>query len=240
MAEATYRIAYGPQTENGTYHFVLSQTLLDAEGFQLDQDADGVPGEPEDTFAFTLILDTTLPRITQHSPSGGVPLGLGSMEIEFNEAIDAATFNPADAAIITPAGETNAITGVQALTSNRFRITFPPFTASGIHQLRVGPSVQDLAGNSLDQDQDGIAGEGGDDVYDACFYVHGSAGAGLLSWWRAEGNAFDNSSANDGTLVNGADFAPGKIGSAFVFSHTSDSVRVPHSEQFQFGLLTSA
>src|SRR5205814_3031119 len=38
---------------------------------------------------------------------------------------------------------------------------------------------------------------------------------GLLSWWRAEGNALDQQGGNNGALINGAGFAPGESGSAF-------------------------
>ncbi len=36
--------------------------------------------------------------------------------------------------------------------------------------------------------------------------------AGLVSWWPGDGNAKDIISGNDGTLVNGATFATGKVG----------------------------
>src|SRR5262249_38108336 len=41
------------------------------------------------------------------------------------------------------------------------------------------------------------------------------APAGLLSWWRGEGSASDVLGASNGTLLNGATFAPGKVGQAF-------------------------
>ena len=36
--------------------------------------------------------------------------------------------------------------------------------------------------------------------------------AGLVSWWAGDGNANDIVGGNDGTLVNGATFAPGMVG----------------------------
>ena len=55
VGDRTYRIDLPfPLTENGPYHFRLLPTLRDAEGFPLDQDADGIPGEPlDDVYAFT-------------------------------------------------------------------------------------------------------------------------------------------------------------------------------------------
>jgi len=51
-------------TENGRYNFTLLPDLRDEEGFPLDQNANGIPGEPvDDDYRFTIILDTVAPRI---------------------------------------------------------------------------------------------------------------------------------------------------------------------------------
>lgn len=50
------------------------------------------------------------------------------------------------------------------------------------------------------------------------------APAGLVSWWPGDGNANDIVSTNDGTLVNGATFAPGQVDSAFSFDGVDDRV----------------
>jgi hypothetical protein len=49
----------------------------------------------------------------------------------------------------------------------------------------------------------------------------GRADAALISYWSGDGNADDSVGPNSGTLVNGASFAPGKIGQAFSFDGTS-------------------
>ncbi len=60
--------------------------------------------------------------------------------------------------------------------------------------------------------------------------------AGLISWWPADGNANDIQDGNDGTLVGGAGFAAGEIGSAFVFGGVSaDGVVVPDAPSLDFG-----
>ncbi|HEX2711542.1 MAG TPA: LamG-like jellyroll fold domain-containing protein, partial [Candidatus Acidoferrales bacterium] len=43
-------------------------------------------------------------------------------------------------------------------------------------------------------------------------------GAGLVSWWQAEGNALDALGQNNGTLGEVVNFVPGKVGQAFSFS----------------------
>ncbi|MGB5345602.1 MAG: LamG-like jellyroll fold domain-containing protein, partial [Woeseia sp.] len=53
-------------------------------------------------------------------------------------------------------------------------------------------------------------------IYDA-----GSASQ-PVSLWRADGDALDSVGGNDGTLVNGAGFAPGRVGQAFSLSNASN------------------
>jgi hypothetical protein len=54
------------------------------------------------------------------------------------------------------------------------------------------------------------------------------APAGLVSWWQAQSNALDSIGTNHATLMNGATFAPGEVGSGFVFSGTgNDYVALP-------------
>ncbi len=52
--------------------------------------------------------------------------------------------------------------------------------------------------------------------------------SGTVSWYRAEGNANDTVGGNNGTLVGGATFAPGRVGQAFDFdAATNSGVIVP-------------
>ena len=52
---------------------------------------------------------------------------------------------------------------------------------------------------------------------------------GLISWWKAENNAYDSVGGNHGTLQDGATYATGKVGQAFSFDGSSDSVTVGDS-----------
>ena len=52
--------------------------------------------------------------------------------------------------------------------------------------------------------------------------------SGLVSWWRAEGNALDSAGSNNGALSGGASFATGEVGQAFSFDGTGE-VAVPSS-----------
>jgi hypothetical protein len=60
--------------------------------------------------------------------------------------------------------------------------------------------------------------------------------AGLVSWWRSESNALDSVGSNNGVLVNGTGFAPGKVGTAFSLDGASQYVRVNGTPSLNVGL----
>ena len=62
------------------------------------------------------------------------------------------------------------------------------------------------------------------------------APSGLVSWWRAEGDASDSLRTNNGVLEGGVGFAAGEVGQAFTFNGTNADVRVPASASLNVGL----
>ncbi|MGC3959828.1 MAG: LamG domain-containing protein [Verrucomicrobiota bacterium] len=62
-----------------------------------------------------------------------------------------------------------------------------------------------------------------------CFTVP----AGLVGWWRAEGDATDYTGANSGSFPFGSAFAPGVVGQAFDFDGSSRRVSIPDSPALQ-------
>ncbi len=59
--------------------------------------------------------------------------------------------------------------------------------------------------------------------------------SGLVSWWRAEGDANDSFGTHNGTLQGGAGFAAGEDGQAFDFSNGTGFVLVPDDPSWNFG-----
>ena len=171
VADRTYRVDFPILSENGRYHFTVLPAVLDVESVPLDQDADGIPGEAEDEYSFLLILDAVPPRITNHTLAGDIADTVNHVDIWFSETIDKTTFTTADVSIVKPNNQTVAATTIEEVGFNRFRVTFAEQTLVGQYNVKVGPNIADLAGNLLDQDRDGQAGETADDVYDATFNV---------------------------------------------------------------------
>jgi hypothetical protein len=60
------------------------------------------------------------------------------------------------------------------------------------------------------------------------------APSGLVGWWRAESNALDSVGGNNGVLMNGAGYAPGKVGTAFQFNGVDSRVDLGDPENLKF------
>jgi hypothetical protein len=61
------------------------------------------------------------------------------------------------------------------------------------------------------------------------------APSGLVSWWRAEGNANDSIGTNNGTPTGGITYTNGEVGQAFVFNNTTSYIPVPASPGLNVG-----
>jgi hypothetical protein len=57
----------------------------------------------------------------------------------------------------------------------------------------------------------------------------------MVSWWPGDGNANDIQGSNNGTLLNGATFAPGMVGQAFSFDGVDDEISIAHTPALNFG-----
>jgi hypothetical protein len=58
---------------------------------------------------------------------------------------------------------------------------------------------------------------------------------GLIGWWPADGHTEELIFGNDGELIAGATYGPGKVGQAFRFDGLDDYVEVPDNDLWTFG-----
>jgi|GEM_PF-905663 len=58
--------------------------------------------------------------------------------------------------------------------------------------------------------------------------------SGLVGWWPGDGDAIDIQDSNSGTLLNGATFAPGKVGQAFSLNGVNAYVSAPFTQTGPF------
>ena len=63
--------------------------------------------------------------------------------------------------------------------------------------------------------------------------------SGIISWWQGEGNALDAIGTNNGVLVGGVGFVPGKDGLAFAFTNGNSYVAIADSPSLDLSPTTS-
>ena len=110
--------------------------------------------------------DVTGPRVISSDPSNYLFDPFSTIRLDFSEAIDPATFTTADVLSLTGPNGAIAVTGVNVVPNTftrQFDITFAQQDTLGDYTLVLGPDIQDLAGNQMDVDRDGVAGETTDD-----------------------------------------------------------------------------
>jgi hypothetical protein len=95
-------------------------------------------------------VDVTPPLVLEFTPLGPRNSEVDQLWLRFSEAIDPATFQPADVSVTGPGGVLDpAAFQVQMTAPNAFTIAIPAQSDEGVYQVVLGPDIRDLAGNPL-------------------------------------------------------------------------------------------
>ncbi len=99
-------------------------------------------------------------HITSAVFSGTAANTFDKVRLTFNEAITASSFDTSDVTLTVPGGPlaVTAVTPVSGSTT-QFDVTFPATNNFGTYAITTGVGILDLAGNPMDQNQNGINGE---------------------------------------------------------------------------------
>jgi subtilisin family serine protease len=116
--------------------------------------------------AAAAVANTDGPYVVSATPDGSIntDTGLSSVELDFNEEINPATFTPSQVTITGPGGTISGVSVAAVTGSNdhEFTISFPTQTAAGTYTVKVGPDIQDWYGNDMNQNRNGVNGEPSD------------------------------------------------------------------------------
>jgi methionine-rich copper-binding protein CopC len=116
--------------------------------------------------AAAAVANTDGPYVVSATPGGSIntDTGLGSVELDFNEEINPATFTPSEVTITGPDGTISGVSVAAVTGSNdhEFTISFPTQTAAGTYTVKMGPDIQDWYGNDMNQNRNGVNGEPSD------------------------------------------------------------------------------
>ncbi|MEM1069514.1 MAG: Ig-like domain-containing protein, partial [Planctomycetota bacterium] len=160
--------------------------------------------------------DTTGPMVDSTDASGTVEGPIDRVRVAFNEPIQADSFTLADISRLSgPDGDITPI-AVNEVAVGEFEIVFPTTNEPGEYRLTLGPDVLDIAGNSMDQDQDGTFGEADEDQFDTTFVLQ----AGLPTIARFDFGTNTSPVETDYTRVSSSDQYDSEVG----FGWTDGSV----------------
>jgi hypothetical protein len=157
------------------YKMVLGSDIRDLFGNKLDQNGNLIDGEiPADQFTATF----TLQGLSITTPGNGgsfLPGALDHVRLTFSAPVNALTFTPSIVSLTGPGGPVTvkAVTAVPFTDYTQFDVSFDPPGTTGAYSLVVAPTVQDLYGNKLDQNGNGVPGEDPGDRYTLTFSVLG-------------------------------------------------------------------
>ncbi|NBO90758.1 MAG: hypothetical protein EBV06_00330 [Planctomycetia bacterium] len=169
----------------------------------------------------TPAADTSGPRVV--SSTANSPTSPSSVRLTFSEAIDPTTLTLADITGFTaPNGSTitpTAVTAVSGSGNTQFDVTFPTQTASGSYRFDVGPNITDVAGNLMDQNQNGVLGEA-TDTFRATFAASSSSTQTFTNSTRF---AINDLSTSSSSITIGQDISITDVNIRVNILHTYDS-----------------
>lgn len=150
----------------------LSASISSQSGGLLDQDRDGIAGEPvDDVYTSTVRRDEIGPRIFLTEPSEIASAPIDRITFHFSEPINASSFTRED--ITRFDGPTGSLLGqVTGIVVDEAQATvlFASQLQSGQYSITIGPAISDRSGNLLDQNQNGKSGEP-EDTFSAAIQV---------------------------------------------------------------------
>ncbi|MEL6106145.1 MAG: choice-of-anchor Q domain-containing protein [Planctomycetota bacterium] len=117
--------------------------------------------------------DVIGPKVSSISPDSLVAGPVASVDVSFSEAIDATTFTRDDVVVYGADGLqiSLATDPIDSGDQTNFRLDFEAQTLRGDYLIEIGPNVNDVAGNPMNQDDDALNGEPADDGFVGNFEI---------------------------------------------------------------------
>lgn len=151
----------------------------------------GDPGLGTTSATVTIVDDEPVPtgaRVISQAPVASTPQppDTDRLTLVFNESIQTSSFSVASDIVAFTGGNgvdlLTTITGHSwANNDTELTISFAPLVSNAVYRMVVGPEILNMAGWPMDQDEDLVLGEGGEDRYAANIWV--STGSSRITLW---------------------------------------------------------
>ncbi|HEY1098916.1 MAG TPA: hypothetical protein VGF99_08300, partial [Myxococcota bacterium] len=110
-------------------------------------------------------------HVVNATPGDVVVESVDRVVLDFNRPVDPDTFTTDDVTITGPNDESISPTDVVQISLTQFAVLFAKQTELGVYRLTLGSEIEDLDGDELDQDRDGVEGEAESDDFTVSFRV---------------------------------------------------------------------
>jgi len=123
-----------------------------------------VQGDVNPAYQGTFVIDKTGPRVVGQIPTQQASAPFTQLTFVFDEPINPASFTTADVTQFVGPGGINLpsqLVGV-SVSGNQATVRFNAQSAQGTYIIRIGPDIEDLVGNKMDQDGNGTPGQASD------------------------------------------------------------------------------
>ena len=138
----------------GTYQFT-SATLANGTYTAIATFDTATGGTTQATTTYT--INTVGPRVTAMSPDATVGTSVSDVTVTFNEPVNLNTFTPSAITLSGPSGNI-AVQQPQLVSGTTYSIDFATQVAQGDYSFTIASTVEDVAGNEMDQSQSATNG----------------------------------------------------------------------------------
>ena len=160
VTTSTFTVAFPSQSAEGAYAISLATGITDLSGNGLL-----IP------YQTSFTIDKAGPRIIATTPTGTVNGAVASINVTFSKAINPLTFTTSSIQLTDTHGQPLTVRRPSLVSGNTYAFTFASQDANGTYNLAIGPNIDDVAGNPMDQNQDGINGDATLDVFHGSFAI---------------------------------------------------------------------
>jgi hypothetical protein len=213
-----FDVNFARLTHTGQYDLVILPNITDPFGNLMDQDGNFIGGElPGDIYVAQ--FGVTGPQVVSALANSTVAGETFSLRVTFNEDINLASFTTGKIASFTDPNGANILNSVFAVvqvTPNNFRlfdVFFTPRNIAGTYTMVIGPNIQDVFGNAMDQDADAALPVESGDQFTTAFTVNGPR---VLSTTPTAGGVvpsspFDHVRVTFNTPIQGSSFTTDQV-----------------------------
>ncbi|MGI9460271.1 MAG: Ig-like domain-containing protein, partial [Pirellulales bacterium] len=188
--------------QNGTWLLADDSLSALAEGaYDVSVSAVDLAGNVgQDASGGELLIDVSGPYVVSSIASGVQSGTVDRVRLEFSESILGSSFTVADiSGFVGPEGTVSVIS-VEQISGVVYDVTFAAQDVVGAYSLFVGPALEDIAGNEMDQNLNGFSGEPVADVYVAGFEVDRQFDFGRVS--SPVGSGYTQITSADGYIAS--------------------------------------